>query len=443
MATGTRGAKNVEELRKEGKGSAPVSPVGSPSRVVQDSGVCTAAPKLEEKLGLDFYALEKMKMDREDERRRQDREDRLERERIRKEEREMERLERERKEKADKDERERKEKADKDERERKEKADKDERERKEKKEDMRHEEAMELIRMQMAQAQTVAETAAQAQLTQLEISEEGRRRANEAREEREGRYEERLRKAKELMKDVLTFMPKMAADIPSYFDMCDRIFHENRIDDGLRLPLINKYLTDDARRLLISVPAETVETFEEARALILRTYKLTPGKYRELFFKLTKKPEETHSQFGNRLSVAFKYYCDSRNITSLEELNNLIIADQFKTGLSTLLREQVKIFEAGVWKPTQELAEMLDMYVSERDAYAPVEKPNNSGGETHRRGASYYTSPHSESNRPNMSSRFVPNNNSTLNKGFVNSNNSSSSNYFSRSNSANVGNVGS
>src|SRR5271163_4067007 len=87
---------------------------------------------------------------------------------------------------------------------------------------------------------------------------------------------------------------------------------------------------------------------------------------------------------------------------------------------------------------------MLDMYVSERDAYAPVEKPNNSGGETHRRGASYYTSPHSESNRPNMSSRFVTNNNnSTLNKGFVNSNNSNSSNYFSRSNIANVGNVGS
>src|SRR5271163_1301532 len=395
MATGTRGAKNVEELRKEGKGSGPVSPVGSPSRVVQDSGVCMAAPKLEEKLGLDFYALEKMKMDREDERRRQDREDRLERERIKKEEREMERLERkekadkeerERKEKADRDERERKEKADRDERERKEKADKDEREmnrlEREKKEDMRHKEAMELIKMQMAQAQTMAETAAQAQLTQFEISEEGRRRANEAREEREGRYEERLRKAKELMKDVLTFMPKMAADIPSYFDMCDRIFHENRIDDGLRLPLINKYLTDDARRLLISVPAETVQTFEEARALILRTYKLTPGKYRETFFKLTKKSEETHSQFGNRLSVAFKYYCDSRNITSLEELNNLIIADQFKTGLSTLLREQVKIFEAGVWKPTQELAEMLDVYVSERDAYAPVEKPNNSGGET-------------------------------------------------------------
>src|SRR5271163_3129892 len=413
MATGTRGAaKNVEELRKEGKGgSEPGSPVGSPGRVVQSSGVCMAAPKLEEKLGLDWYAWEKMKMDREDERRRQDREERLEKKRQEDRRRQIEREdrlekekaderkekaeknererkkkadkdERERKEKAEKDERERKEKAEKDERERKEKADKDERERKEKKEDMRHNVAMELIRLQMAQAKTVAETAAQAQLTQLELSEEGRRRANEAREEREGRYEERLRKAKELMKDVLTFMPKMAADIPSYFDMCDRLFHENRIDDGLRLPLINKYLTDDARRLLISVPAETVQTFDEARALILRTYKLTPGKYRESFFKLTKKSEETHSQFGNRLSVAFKYYCDSRNITSLEELNNLIIADQFKTGLSTLLREQVRIFEAGVWKPTQELAEMLDVYVSERDAYAPVEKPNNSGGET-------------------------------------------------------------
>src|SRR5271163_3571920 len=140
----------VLELRKDGKGSAPVSPVGLPSRVVQSSGVCTAAPKLEERLELDLYALEKMKLDREDERRRQDREerlekerqedrrrkiereDRLERERVKKEEREMERLERERKEKIEKDERLDREKAEKDERERKEKLEKDERERKEK-----------------------------------------------------------------------------------------------------------------------------------------------------------------------------------------------------------------------------------------------------------------------------------------------------------------------
>jgi len=55
-------------------------------------------------------------------------------------------------------------------------------------------------------------------------------------------------------------------------------------------------------------------------------------------------------------------------------LYKLIVADQFKTGLNNVMREQVRIFEAGKWKPTQEMAEQLDIFVSERDAYCPADK---------------------------------------------------------------------
>jgi len=43
----------------------------------------------------------------------------------------------------------------------------------------------------------------------------------------------------------------------------------------------------------------------------------------------------------------------------------LIVADQFKTGLSNVLREQVGIFKAHKWKPTRDMAEQLDIFVSE------------------------------------------------------------------------------
>jgi len=42
--------------------------------------------------------------------------------------------------------------------------------------------------------------------------------------------------------------------------------------------------------------------------------------------------------------------------------------------LSNVLREQVRIFEAGKWKPTQEMDEQLDIFVSEKDAFYPVDK---------------------------------------------------------------------
>jgi len=75
------------------------------------------------------------------------------------------------------------------------------------------------------------------------------------------------------------------------------------------------------------------------------------------------------------LNVAFKYYVESRELDGgYDQLYKLIVADQFKTGLSNVLREQVWIFEAGKWKATQEMAEQLDIFVSERDAYCPVDK---------------------------------------------------------------------
>jgi len=134
-------------------------------------------------------------------------------------------------------------------------------------------------------------------------------------------------------------------------------------------------LTDEAKTMLTDVDLETANDYGKMKAVILLTNKLTPGKYRETFYKLVKKPEETFLQFSHRLNVALKYYVESRELGgSYDRLYQLLVADQFKTGSSNVLREQVRIFEAGKWKVTQEMAEQLDIFVSERDAYCPVDK---------------------------------------------------------------------
>jgi len=65
----------------------------------------------------------------------------------------------------------------------------------------------------------------------------------------------------------------------------------------MRAKVIHKYLTDEAKKLLVIADCETANDYGKMKALILLTYKMTPGKYRETFYKLTKKPEETFCSF--------------------------------------------------------------------------------------------------------------------------------------------------
>jgi len=65
------------------------------------------------------------------------------------------------------------------------------------------------------------------------------------------------------------------------------------IDETLRSTIIHKYLTNEAKTILVTDDWATADDYKMMNALILQTYKLTPGKYRETFYKVTKKPKET------------------------------------------------------------------------------------------------------------------------------------------------------
>jgi len=49
-------------------------------------------------------------------------------------------------------------------------------------------------------------------------------------------------------------MPNDPTDMTAYFQLVERLFHENTIDKDLQLTIINKYLTDDSRKLLTQTP---------------------------------------------------------------------------------------------------------------------------------------------------------------------------------------------
>ena len=182
------------------------------------------------------------------------------------------------------------------------------------------------------------------------------------------KLQNRLHKAKDAAKGILTPMPDIATDLPAYFENVERNFHILQIAEDLKLLLLQVHLTPDARKLIAENP--NGQTYEQAKAIILRANKLSPAKYRQLFNSAAKTASETYTQFVNRLSVGLNYYLKSRDIQNdYRKLFNMLVCDKLKDTLDGTLREQVRVAENNKAREFSDLAEYLDNYVSETNFF--------------------------------------------------------------------------
>ena len=87
--------------------------------------------------------------------------------------------------------------------------------------------------------------------------------------EKEDSRESRIRKFGDLLKNVMVPMPQDVLDIPVYFDSVDRIFNSNTIPADIQTVLLNPYLSDKARRLVIRLPIKETNDYPILKAPIL------------------------------------------------------------------------------------------------------------------------------------------------------------------------------
>lgn len=67
-------------------------------------------------------------------------------------------------------------------------------------------------------------------------------------------------------------------------------------------------------------------------------YKLSPHTYKQNFDNASRTSAESCVQFGTRLNYLFQLYINSRNVTSLQDLVDLVVADKLKSSLNHLTR---------------------------------------------------------------------------------------------------------
>ncbi|XP_070391224.1 uncharacterized protein [Dermacentor albipictus] len=106
--------------------------------------------------------------------------------------------------------------------------------------------------------------------------------------------------------------------------------------------------------------------YPELKEKILKELKMTPNEYRRLFLSVKKEQDDSWHQVATRLETLFSYYLKSRDVTTLKDLKDLVIADRFKQILSEDVRTYVMQNEVTHWLVASEIAELAETYEESR-----------------------------------------------------------------------------
>ncbi|GFX82513.1 uncharacterized protein TNCV_2166611 [Trichonephila clavipes] len=89
-------------------------------------------------------------------------------------------------------------------------------------------------------------------------------------------------------------------------------------------------LPTEVSHIIAREPDDKANSYEHVKDLLLKRFKLTPEKFRQLFVTHQKAPERTWIDFYYELNTYFNGWIDGLKIDTFNKLSDLIITDQLK-----------------------------------------------------------------------------------------------------------------
>ena len=136
---------------------------------------------------------------------------------------------------------------------------------------------------------------------------------------------------------------------PSRFIKFVPIFSETEVDQfflqfekvatSLKWPkdmwalLIQSALTGKAREVFSSLSLEDSNDYDLLKQRVLRSYELVPEAYRQQFRNKNKTSEQTHMEFAREKEQLLNRWLNSKEVTTLDQLKQVILIEEFKTQL--------------------------------------------------------------------------------------------------------------
>ncbi|GFS79235.1 transposon Ty3-I Gag-Pol polyprotein [Trichonephila clavipes] len=119
----------------------------------------------------------------------------------------------------------------------------------------------------------------------------------------------------------------------------------------------------DIAHLIAREPADKCNDYNHIKGLLLKRFKLSPEKLRQLFISHRKSNERTLARFFYEIQTYFDGWISGSNVETLDQLRELIIADQIKKSAPYELREHF-LDEWSTINSPAEIAEKFEEYES-------------------------------------------------------------------------------
>ncbi|GFW72812.1 uncharacterized protein TNCV_1266551 [Trichonephila clavipes] len=120
-------------------------------------------------------------------------------------------------------------------------------------------------------------------------------------------------------------------------------------------------LPTEVSHIIAREPDDKANSYEHVKDLLLKRFKLTPEKFRQLFVTHQKAPERTWIDFYHELNTYFNGWIDGLKIDTFKKLLDLIITDQLKRKTPFEFKEYYLDEWANMNSPVQ-LAEKLEEF---------------------------------------------------------------------------------
>ncbi|GFX03111.1 retrovirus-related Pol polyprotein from transposon 17.6 [Trichonephila clavipes] len=119
-------------------------------------------------------------------------------------------------------------------------------------------------------------------------------------------------------------------DISLYLKLFERQAQRLNIDQENWVSHLLGLLPTEVSHIIAREPDDKANSYEHVKALLLKCFKLTPEKFRQLFVTHQKAPERTWIDFYHELNTYFNGWIDGLKIDTFKKLSDLIITDQLK-----------------------------------------------------------------------------------------------------------------
>ncbi|GFV46973.1 uncharacterized protein TNCV_3033701 [Trichonephila clavipes] len=115
-----------------------------------------------------------------------------------------------------------------------------------------------------------------------------------------------------------------------YLKLFERQAQRLNIDQENWVSHLLGLLPKEVSHIIARVPDDKANSYEHVKDLLLKRFKLTPEKFRQLFVTHQKAPERTWIDFYHELNTYFNGWIDGLKIDTFNKLSDLIITDQLK-----------------------------------------------------------------------------------------------------------------